>query len=343
MCKNVKFGYIIYKKYFLSIMPPKIIFIVPYRDRKEHKQFFTKYMEFIMEDYQKEDYEIYFSHQCNNLPFNRGAMKNIGFLAMREKYPTEYKNITFVFHDVDTLPYTKNILPYETITGIVKHFYGYKFALGGIFSITGADFERTNGFPNLWGWSMEDNMMQQRVLLSNLMIDRSTFFPIGSRMILQFVDGIGKLISKKEVAGFLNNNYPHGLNSIRNMNWKLEDEYIQVSSFLTETSPSEINFENYNITDPNSGKIRLTHQERYGTGIHNITGMDGIISNNKNIMNIGTNKNIMNIGTNKNIMNIGTNKNIMNFGTNKNIMNLGNNISDPMSILKKGRLFNVNR
>jgi len=352
---NVKFGYIIYKKYFSSIMPPKIIFIVPYRDRKEHKQFFTKYMEFIMEDYQKEDYEIYFSHQCNNLPFNRGAMKNIGFLAMREKYPTEYTNITFVFHDVDTLPYTKNILPYETITGIVKHFYGYKFALGGIFSITGADFERTNGFPNLWGWSMEDNMMQQRVLSSNLMIDRSTFFSIGSRMILQFVDGIGKLISKKEVAGFLNNNYPHGLNSIINLKFKLEDEYIQVSSFLTETSPSEINFENYNIADPNSGKIRLTHQERYGNGIHNIPGIDGInniMSNNKNIMNMGTNKNIisignnkniMNMGTNKNIMNMGTNKNIMNMGTNKNIMNFGNNISDPLSILKKGRLFNVNR
>ena len=177
-------------------MPPKIIFIVPYRDRKEHKQFFTKYMDFIMEYYQKDEYEIYFAHQCNNLPFNRGAMKNIGFLAMREKYPDTYKNITFVFHDVDTLPYSKNILPYETVVGTVKHFYGYQFALGGIFSINGSDFEQTNGFPNLWGWSMEDNMMQERVLSSNLRIDRSTFFPIGSRAILQFVDGIGKLISK---------------------------------------------------------------------------------------------------------------------------------------------------
>ena len=245
-------------------MPPKIIFIVPYRDRKEHKQFFTKYMEFIMEDYKKEDFEIYFVHQCDNLPFNLGAMKNIGFLAMREKYPTEYKNITFVFHDVDTLPYSKNILPYETVVGTVKHFYGYKFALGGIFSIKGVDFERTNGFPNLWGWSMEDNMIQQRVLASKLHIDRSTFFPIGARAILQFVDGIGKLISKKEVAGFLNNNYPYGLNSIRNTDWKLEGEYINVNRFLTETNPSEVKFENHDITDPANSKITLTHQERYG-------------------------------------------------------------------------------
>ena len=279
--------------------PPKIIFIVPYRDRKEHKQFFTKYMEFIMEDYKKEDYEIYFSHQCNDLPFNRGAMKNIGFLAMRDKYPSAYKNITFVFHDVDTLPYNKNLLPYETMNGVVKHFYGYQFALGGIFSIMGADFERINGFPNLWGWSMEDNMIQQRVLSSNLRIDRSTFYPIGSRAILQFVDGISKLINKKEVAGFLNNSYPHGLNSIRNINWKLEGEYINVSNFTSETSPAELKFETHDITGQNSGKIRLTHQERYGSD-----KMYGNINSNSATNSI---------------------------------------TSNPMSILKMGRLFNVKR
>ena len=40
-------------------MIPRIIFIVPYRNRVEHKQFFTKYMEFIMEDYKKQDYEVF--------------------------------------------------------------------------------------------------------------------------------------------------------------------------------------------------------------------------------------------------------------------------------------------
>lgn len=248
---------------------PKIIFIVPYRDRKEHKQFFSKYMEFILEDYKKEEYEIYFSQQYDNRQFNRGAMKNVGFIAMREKYPNDYKNITFVFHDVDTLPYTKNILPYETTPGIVKHFYGYQFALGGIFSIKGGDFERTNGFPNLWGWSMEDNMMQKRVIASNILIDRSTFFPIGSRSILQFVDGISKLISKKEVAHFLNDTYPYGLNSLKNVNWKLEGEYVNVYGFTTEIDPTEIKFENHNITDSGGGKIKLTHQERYGNNNRN--------------------------------------------------------------------------
>ena len=47
---------------------PKIIFIVPYRNRVQHKFFFTKYMEHIMEDYKKGEYEIYFSHQKDERP-----------------------------------------------------------------------------------------------------------------------------------------------------------------------------------------------------------------------------------------------------------------------------------
>ena len=245
-------------------MAPKLLFIVPYRDRKEHKQFFMKYMEFIMEDYKKEDYEIYFVHQCDKQPFNRGGMKNIGFLAMRNKYPDDYKNITFVFHDVDTLPYTKNLLPYETTKGNIKHFYGYQFALGGIFSIKGGDFEIVNGFPNMWGWSMEDNLIQQRVVQKGLNIDRNVFYTIGSRAILQFVDGIQKIINKKEIAGFLNKNYPYGLTSISNLKWTIENEFINVTNFNTESRPETEKFDNHNITNKNSGQIRLTHKERYG-------------------------------------------------------------------------------
>lgn len=251
-------------------MIPRIIFIVPYRNRVEHKQFFTKYMEFIMEDYKKEEFETYFVHQCDNRPFNRGAMKNLGFLAMYEKYPNDYKNITFVFHDVDTLPYTKNLLPYETTVGIVKHFYGFHYTLGGIFSIKGQDFEKVNGFPNFWGWGMEDNMMQDRVVLAKLHIDRTTFFPIGSQSMLQFVDGIKKAINKKEVAGYVNKSYPHGLNMIRNTKWTFKDEYINVTSFTTESEPSNLKFEEHNLADPNTGgKIRLTKQERFGTNDNN--------------------------------------------------------------------------
>ena len=85
---------------------PEIVFIVPYRNREEHKMFFTVYMKFLLEDMPPEKYRIFFVHQCDNRPFNRGAMKNIGFLAIRNMYPNEYKNITLVFLDVDNLPFT---------------------------------------------------------------------------------------------------------------------------------------------------------------------------------------------------------------------------------------------
>lgn len=232
-------------------MAPKLVFIIPYRDRIEHKTFFTEYMKFIMEDYDKKDYEIYFVHQKDNRPFNRGAMKNIGFLAISQKYPQDFKNITFVFHDVDTMPYKKNLLNYETTNGKVKHFYGFLFALGGIFSITGADFLKTNGFPNFWGWGMEDNAIQQRCLMAGLKIDRSNFYKIGNRSVLQFLDGIGKTVSKTEAKKFLDKDYPHGFNKITNLNYKFNNEYIDVTNFTTETTHSDQQYDFHDYRGPN--------------------------------------------------------------------------------------------
>lgn len=157
---------------------PKIVFIVPYRNRAEHQKKFITQMTYILEDYSPELYEIYFVHQNDTKNFNRGAMKNLGFLYIKQKYPNHYKNMTFVFNDVDITPKHKNLLHYETTSGIVKHFYGYKFALGGLFSIQGEDFERICGFPNFWGWGFEDNVLQKRALENKLKINRDTFFVI---------------------------------------------------------------------------------------------------------------------------------------------------------------------
>jgi len=111
---------------------PKIIFIVPYRNRAPHLVHFKIYMKYILSDIPENDYEIYFIHQVDTRPFNRGAMKNIGFLVMKDKYPNNYKDITFVFNDIDNMPCEKNLLDYKTSTGTVKHFFGFDWTLGGI-------------------------------------------------------------------------------------------------------------------------------------------------------------------------------------------------------------------
>jgi hypothetical protein len=200
---------------------PKIVFIVPYRNRPQHKFFFSKYMSFIMED--RDDYEIYFSHQCDSRTFNRGATKNIGFLAVKSKYPNFYKDITFVFNDVDTIPFNK-IFNYETKVGTVKHFYGFTHALGGLLSIKGSDFEQINGFPCYWGWGMEDNVLQKRCDANNVKIDRSVFYKIGSPEMLQLFDGVSRIISKQDSWRVAPDNGVDGLRTIRNLTFTINDK-----------------------------------------------------------------------------------------------------------------------
>jgi len=243
----------------LSLAVPKIVFIIPYRDRAEHKVFFSVYMKHVLEDIPKTDYEIYYVEQKNTLPFNRGAMKNIGFLAIKYKYPDHYRNISFVFNDIDTVPYSKNIINYETTQGVVKHFYGFKFALGGIFSIKGDDYERTNGFPNFWSWGGEDNYMQKRVQQAGLEIDRSCFFNILDKNILQLCDGIKRLICRKEAATVVNMSTMDGLVTIRNLNYEFKDEYINVYHFDTTRDPRTLRFEEQNIVVET--KIRLEKED----------------------------------------------------------------------------------
>jgi len=226
-----------------TIHVPKLIFIIPYRDREQHKHFFMRQMKYVLEDIKKEDYEIYFAHQCDSRDFNRGGMKNIGFIAMKEKYPNDYKKITFVFNDVDTMPYTKNFLNYDTTHGNVKHFYGYKFTLGGIVSIKGDDYEKTNGFPNLWAWGFEDNMFQDRVNACGLHIDRSVFYPIMDKNILQLTDGLHKIVNRGEHDKVVIQKTRDGINTITEIKYEFDKEnnYINITNFKSLTEPNSKN------------------------------------------------------------------------------------------------------
>ena len=230
-------------------------------------------MSFILEG--SDDYEIYFSHQCDARTFNRGGVKNIGFIAARNKYPQHYKDITFIFNDVDTIPFTK-IFDYETTPGVVKHYYGFKYALGGIVVMKGGDFERTNGFPSFWGWGMEDNVLQKRCEAVGLTIDRSIFYNIGSPEILQLFDGISRIISKKDPWRGDHDDGIDGLSTISELKYTIDDKsenptdniftvnnpkifVINIATFLTRVPFGSEEYYNYDLREP---KRKIIHPDK---------------------------------------------------------------------------------
>jgi hypothetical protein len=235
---------------------PKVVFIVPYRNRAAHKEEFLKNMGTLLDGYEGE-YKIFFAHQCDNMPFNRGAIKNIGFLAMKKKYPKHYKDITFIFHDVDSWPRYKGTIDYMTLPepGFVRHFYGYEFALGGMFSIRGADFEKTNGFPNFWGWGLEDNTIYDRCIKAGLVIDRKCFYKISDYRIVRLFDGMERVLAKREMVIYKKES-PDGIAHIHNLHWTIQNEFINITSFATGINPVDLDFEKYDIRKGN--KIQLT-------------------------------------------------------------------------------------
>jgi hypothetical protein len=258
---------------------PKRIFIVPYRNRAQHKFFFSKWMTFLLEDKDSNDYEIWFSHQCDARTFNRGAVKNIGFIAAKEKYPEHYKDITFIFNDVDTMPFNK-IFDYETTQGVAKHYYGFKYALGGIVVMKGADFEKINGYPCFWGWGMEDNVLQKRCDGFGVKVDRSVFYNIGSPEILQLFDGISRIISKKDPWRGHYDDGVDGIRTISQLKYSVDDKsanpndnifvvhnpsikVVNIKTFLTHIPFGSEEYYSYDLREPkrkiiNPDKIKET-------------------------------------------------------------------------------------
>lgn len=260
---------------------PKRVFIVPYRDRIQQKFFFCKQMDFILEG--QTDYEILFVHQCDARNFNRGAMKNIGFLAIKEKYPDSYKDISFIFNDVDTLPFHK-LFDYETTEGVVKHHYGFETALGGILVIKGSDFDLINGYPNYWGWGMEDACLQKRCFAFGLQIDRRNFFTIGSPEILQLFDGVSRLVSRRDPQRMKTDNGQDGLRTIHKLVFSVDKEslnpadnvfvvesgrtfIVNVTSFMTMVRFETDSYHEYDLREPVS---RVVFPDRETTSRTNI-------------------------------------------------------------------------
>jgi hypothetical protein len=137
-----------------------MIFLIPFRDRQSHLDVLQPVLEMIG--------TVIVIEQCDNKPFNRGRLINIGFdliVPIGEK---------IVIHDVDMVPQRCNY-QFEGIAHFAsqvqqfhfrKPYYGY---FGGVTGFDYKDFKAINGFSNdYWGWGAEDDDLLARVKLKKL-------------------------------------------------------------------------------------------------------------------------------------------------------------------------------
>ena len=148
----------------------KYNFIIPYRNRKEHLDELIRRYSDVLKN-KDIDAKFFIIHQMNPREFNRGAMKNIGFLEVSKTRPDGL----FIFHDVDVFPVSWELIKYETKRGYFRRpiYNGFEGNLGLICSCWKEDFEKTNGFPNYWGWGVEDATLYERALKNGIIIDET--------------------------------------------------------------------------------------------------------------------------------------------------------------------------
>jgi len=137
--------------------------VVPYRERQAHLKAFVP----LLRAYFARDkidhvipYRVFIVEQESDLPFNRGAIKNIGFVLGREE--SDYT----CFHDIDYLPVWADYSWSDTPAAIVWHGaetrlwslkhpgrrLGHKIEdfFGGVVLTPNALFERVNGYANTY-------------------------------------------------------------------------------------------------------------------------------------------------------------------------------------------------
>jgi len=150
--------------------------VVPFRAREAHLKMFVPAVRayFARDKIDREiPYRVLIVEQESGLPFNCGALRNIGFALGRDE--SDYT----CFHDVDYLPVWADYSWSGTPTGIVWHgaetrpisldrreartvHQPGKF-FGGVVLTPNALFEKVDGYANTyWGWGYEDTDLRKR-------------------------------------------------------------------------------------------------------------------------------------------------------------------------------------
>jgi hypothetical protein len=163
--------------------------VVPFRAREAHLNAFVPALRaYFTRDKldHKITYRVLIVEQQGELPFNRGALLNIGFALGRDD--TDY----VCFHDVDYLPIwadyswsdlpacivwygaeERAIMPGRSNRVIVNKNMASFF--GAVVLMPNSTFAQVNGYSNsYWGWGSEDRDLRNRFIASGIPLGRRT-------------------------------------------------------------------------------------------------------------------------------------------------------------------------
>ncbi|MGH6727177.1 MAG: galactosyltransferase-related protein [Pseudolabrys sp.] len=157
-----------------SAYDKSLAIVVPYRDRAEHLEFFISH---VLAYFERDKLDrqipvsIHIVEQNGSAPFNRGKIKNCGYMLARDT--ADY----VCFHDVDYLPiwadYSWSAKPARLAWHGLRLLENWETFFGAVVLFDKAAFERVNGYSNgYWGWGPEDKELGMRCVAAGLAFDR---------------------------------------------------------------------------------------------------------------------------------------------------------------------------
>ena len=199
-------------------MSKKLGIIVPYRNRYNHLKEFIEYVPKYLSN-NKYNFAIIVVNQDNGTSFNRGALCNIGF----EK--AKLLNCDYVvFHDVDMLPIEVDYSYSKFPVHLVSDNLPFESYFGGITLFPVEDFEKVNGFSNMyWGWGFEDDDLRHRCVKNNIYFKKSLYKSKFSKRSTHYFNGINAYCN-------INNNIRFKKDFTLNISVTVNDMVLDVSN-----------------------------------------------------------------------------------------------------------------
>ena len=148
-----------------------VAIIIPVRDRYDQLSILLRHLLPLLKQKNKH-FRVFVIEQNEKHSFNKGKLLNIGFKESQKYFP-----YTFVFHDVDLLAESPQVMygceesptHVSTLLDTFNYKLIYNYMFTGVQMFTKQDYEEVNGFSNsFWHKGGEDDNLYDRTDAANL-------------------------------------------------------------------------------------------------------------------------------------------------------------------------------